>query len=160
MNPTGEYVAGLVTLSVARSTDTFTAKTGDLTLYYNLSSLVVAATERRLVVGGEGGSIAIHESCSGEVYQTVAGTSNNTRVNTYGKATKETRDGLDYAVVAGTMVVNNGYVKSLLYMVVVLVVYLPVPTTLGKYRPVELGLLHVPEPVFVCFFDVSIQGRV
>jgi hypothetical protein len=112
VNPTGEYVAGLVALSVARSTDTFTAKTGDLTLYYNLSSLVVAATERRLVVGGEGGSIAIHESCSGEVYQTVAGTSNNTRVNTYGKATKETRDGLDYAVVAGTMVVNNGYVKS------------------------------------------------
>lgn len=35
-----EYVTGLVTLSVAKSTETYTAKSGDLELYYNLSSLV------------------------------------------------------------------------------------------------------------------------
>ena len=44
------------------------------------------------------------------------------------------------------------YVKSLLYMLVVLVVYLPVPTTLWTYVLVYLWLLKLYEPVFVYFY--------
>jgi len=48
-------------------------------------------------------------------------------------------------------------VKLVVYMLVVLVVYLPVPTTLCTYRLVQLWLLNVYEHVFL--FDVYLMWK-
>ena len=48
-------------------------------------------------------------------------------------------------------------VREVLYMLVVLVVYLPVPTTLWTYRLGSLGVLNVSEQCFSIFFLVWLQ---